>query len=164
MRARTGFRSPTANTTGIPVYHSVEVGLQGDAGTAVPVFVCLGWAGDPSAPVEAGQSGQRAATLGPSRARDEDGTIRGTVTAQTGDAVPSGTDLTQVGTIPWLCSQAFAVLAELEAFLRGNPTLGLTGQHSEAWLQSVDSVRPLLGDRAGLAVEVDFTIGYTARI
>lgn len=164
MRARPGFRSPTDDAAGTPVFHSVEVGMQAESAAAVPLFLSIGWAGDPSAPADAGQAGQRAATLGPVRSRQEDGTVRGMVTAQTGDAVLSGTDLAEVGTIPWLCSQAFGVLAELEAFLRSTPTLGLSGAHVEVWLDSVDAVRPLLGERAGMVVEVDFALGFTARI
>lgn len=164
MRARPGYRSPADAVDGIPVYHSVEVGMQGESGAAVPLFLTLGWAGDPDAPAETGRATQRAATLGPARDREETGTVRGMVAAQTGDAVKSGTDLTEVGTMPWLLSQAFGVLADVEAYLRATPTLGLSGKHVEVWVDSVDAVRPLLGDRAGLVVEVDFTVGYTARI
>lgn len=165
MRARTGFRAPTTDSTAIPVYHSLEIGFQGESGPAVPVFLVLGWAGDPSLPAESGQTGQKAATLGPSRSREERGTIRGQVTAQTGDKVLSGTDLAEVGTLPWLCSQAFATLAEVEAYARTNERLALSGsQHTEIWIDSVDSVRPMLAGARGLVVELDFSIGYTARI
>lgn len=164
MRSLPGYRSPVSDTDAIPVYHSVEVGMQGEAGSAVPVWVNIGWAGDPSVPVEAGQTVQRPATLGPPRSRDESGTVRGTVTAQTGDAVKSDTDMAEVGTMPWLLSRAFGVLADIEAYLRATPGLDLSGAHVEVWLESVDSVRPLLGDRAGLVAEVDFTVAYTARI
>lgn len=165
LRGTAGFRAPTTDSTAIPVYLAAEVGLQGESGADVPVLVSIGWAGDPSLPAEAGQAGQRAATLGPARAREESGTIRGTVVAQTGDAVLSGTDLAQAGTLPWLCSQAFAALADIEDYLRATPGVGLTGvRHVEVWVDAVDSVRPLLGGTAGLVVEVDFSIGYTARI
>lgn len=165
MRARPGYRAPTADAAGIPVFHSVEVGMQAESGASVPVLLVVGWAGDPSLPAESGQQSSNSATLGTApRSRQEDGQIRGMVIAQTGDAVLSGADLTIVGTVPWLCRQAFDVLDDLDAFLRSTPTLGLAGAHVEAWVDSIGSVRPLLGERAGMVVELDWTVGYSARI
>ena len=44
MRARTGYCSPTSGSAGIPVYHSVEVGLS-SASPSSGILV-IGWAGD----------------------------------------------------------------------------------------------------------------------
>ena len=99
MRATAGYRSPLSTEPGIPVYHTIEIGMQSESGQAVPVMLIIGWPGDPDTPTETGRTTQTVATLGTNRHRQEDGQIECRVIAQTGNCALSDADLADAGVI-----------------------------------------------------------------
>lgn len=157
MRVRIGYRSCWASGTGIPVYHSAEVGLFDEQPTSALVIADPG---DPATPQESGDSRQGIATLGTLRHRDEDATIRCRAMAQSGDAVD--------GTVQAAWDAAHAIVDAVDAELRGptgiGPSLGLVPSYREvtAWVDGVTGVRPILA--AGVVVDVYFDVAVRARI
>lgn len=163
MRARAGYRSPwDQDTPGIPVYHSAEIGLFGESVQGVPVLLVVADQGDPEADSpDVAQSGQRPATIGTRRARQETATIRCRAIAQTGDV---GEGVVQA---QWAAALSVvdAVDAELRADPSGvGPTLGLEPAYRSvvAQVAQVTSVRPYLA--GGTVVEVPFEVEVSARL
>ena len=161
MRARAGFRSPwDHDSIGVPVYHSIEVGLHEESVRTVPALLAIGDVGDPESPAESSDSGQRPATLGTTRSREETATIRCRAVAQTGDV---GEGVVQA---QW--DAALDLVDAVDSELRGpsgiGPSLGLTPAYRSvhASVSQVTSVLPYLG--AGTVVEVLFEIQVTARL
>jgi hypothetical protein len=71
-------------------------------------------------------------------------------------------DLTVPGAVPALWDSAFAVLDDVDAVLRADPTLGLVSKITVAELGSLPSIR---SDPArGGEVTVEFLITYKTRL
>ena len=167
MRARPGYCSPTSAASGIPVYHSVEVGLSSHSPTG-PILV-IGWIGDPDTmPTEPGTSGQSIATLGTQHHRAEEGTIACAVIAKTGDAEPGGDTAVEAGTVGSAMNAVFAVADDLDAVLRADPSLGIVGptypdvQALVAYIDGLPAVQPWLNE--GIVWRLELSVRFTARI
>jgi hypothetical protein len=152
MRARTGYRSPWDDTTDVPVYHSAEAGEQA---ARVEKLVVIGDTGNPEQATEGAQTGQRPATLGTRRARDEELVVHVRIVTQTGDTGP--------GIIERQIDAAEAILDDLHDEIAGTgtvvgPTLGLadgtlgTYQSVIARLEGVPAL--LAYQRAGTVAEL----------
>lgn len=160
MRARTGYRSCWAAGDGddVPVYHSAEAGLIGEH----PVTSLVIASGeDPLTPREVVDSRQARATYGPPRRRDESGLIRCRATAVSGDVSD--------GAVQAAWAAAVGIVDDVDDELRGTsgvgPSLGLAPdplQLMVAVLEGVTGISPWLA--GGVVVDVDFSIGITARI
>lgn len=157
LRGRTGYRTPWASTAaGTTVYDSVEVMLSAEDERALLV---IGWPGADGVG-EVGDAGQTQATLSTAPTRTEVGSIRCLLVLQTGDHEPDE------GVIPALRGEAFAVLDDVAAYLRADPTLGLlpTWPHLHVQIGGIPGLRPYVRDAAGVVIELEFEIGYQARI
>lgn len=158
MRARTGYRSPwpAADGTlpaGVPVYHTLEVGLMDDHTERALI---IGDWGDPDAPQEAADGPQRPATLGTLRHRQEDATIRCRAIASSGDVAE--------GSVQAVWDAAAGIVDDVDTMLRANPSLGLVPayRHLEAGFGGVTATRPDLS--SGPLVEIYFSVDVTARL
>jgi hypothetical protein len=148
MQDRTGFRPPTARTSGIPVFHSIEVGLSSDK---VRSYLVMGWAGDPGELNDSGRLTQQVATLGTLRHRQEEGSVNCVACYQSGDIDAAAA-----------FDGAFAIVDEVDTFLRADPSLGLAGQSVVAYLDAITSIAP--GLDGGVFVEVGFDVKFSARV
>ena len=162
MRARAGYQAPTASGTGIPVFDSVEVGLSNDTW---PKILVVGWIGDPDdLPDPPGSTSQTIATLGTLRHRTEEGEVRLAAAVSYGDGLV-GTGAADAGTIGAARDEAFAIVNDVDAMVRADPTLGLQGAgypHLIAYVASVDQIVLWLNE--GHKVRVEFTVHFEARI
>lgn len=161
LRARPGYRAPWATGDGTTVYDSVEVMLSDESERSLLV---IGYPGTDGAG-EVGEAGQTQATLSTAPTRTEVGSVRCLAVVQTGDHEIEPADVGP-GLIPELRGEAFALLDDVAAFLRANPALGLmpTYPHLHAQIGGVPAFRPYVRDAAGAVAEVEFEIGYQARI
>jgi hypothetical protein len=152
MRSRSGYRSPWVDGTSVPVYHSAEAGEQA---ARVERLIVIGDTGNPDAATEGAQTGQRPATLGTRRARQEDLLVHVRIVSQTGDTGP--------GVIEAQIDAAEAILDDLHDEIAGTgsvvgPTLGLadgtpgTYQLVTARLEGVPAL--LAYSRAGTVAEL----------
>jgi hypothetical protein len=161
MRARAGYRSPwTSGATGIPVFHSVEVGLSELDVAGSEQLLVIADVGDPEQPLEAGSSGFQAVTLGTTRQKEEKATIRCRAIAQTGD-VGDGVIQAQWDAALDLVD---AVDDELRSLTGIGPTLGLSPPYRSliATVSQVTGVLPHLA--GGVVVEVTFDIEVVTRL
>lgn len=148
QRARPGYRDPFAVVEGIPVFNGPTYGITGDHPTS---WMAFGWAGFPERAQESGEATQSVATLG-NRARDNSGSIRCRAVCDLGErSIEDAQD------------GADAMLADLESWLRVNPTLGL----DQAWMRSAEmgpdlSITQRFGP--GAIVEIDFIVSFRTRI
>jgi hypothetical protein len=161
MRARTGYRSPWATTPGlVPVYHSIEVGMQELGAGEAALLLVIGDVGALDAPQEAGNSGHSWATLGTTRQKQEDAVIRCLAVAQTGD--------TGEGVVQAQWDAALGLVDDVDDEVRSatgiGPSLGLYPSFRSvvATVEQVRGVRPSLS--GGVVVEAPFTIKVTARL
>jgi len=165
MRARAGYRSPTTDAAGVPVYYLGETSLSSES---VPKLLVIGWIGEPDTiATDPGSAGQAVSTIGTARHREETGTIACRVVVHQGEAQLSGADPATAGTMGDALAQAFAVLDDLDAFLRGSGDLGLMAspgpmQSLEAWITGVPSINPWLNE--GSICRLTATVTYRARI
>lgn len=161
MRARAGYQAPTASGTGIPVYHSVESQLSNDI---PPKILVIGWMGDAdTVPLSPGSGDQQWATIGTNHSRNSTGIVRCAAFVSYGDAVLS-TAVTDAGTIPAALDEAAGILNDLDAFLRADPSLGLTASGYPTMVAEVASVDlwPWLNE--GHKVRAEASIKFAARI
>ncbi len=159
MRATAGYRSPwsTIDGTSTAVFHSIEAALMNDLG--ISRYLIVGWAGDPDSLGEGGSNGQRIATLGTNRARDEAGSIPCMAVSQTG----TGYEMTDAA-VPAVLSDALAIVADVENALRvpaDGPTLGISAPRM---LAQIGEMRffPVLNQ--GVTWRVEFSVVYDTRI
>lgn len=148
LRATTGYRDPETALPGIPVFDGPEYGITADRAFT---WLCVGWSGDPDTPEDAGDAGQVIAALG-NRQREETGAIRLRAVSSSGDRDMKA------------CRDAaFAVMGTVEQLCRTTPQLGL----DPAWMreaQIADRYRLRQSYDSGAVFELDFTVGYRARI
>ena len=165
MRARTGYCSPVSGAAGIPVYHSVEVGLSSHSPSAG--ILVIGWIGDPdSDPTDPGTSGQSAGALSAQHGRDEHGTVVCRAIVHIGDA-QLGSDPTVAGTVSGVLRQAFAIADDVDAMIRADPSLGLMNGNPDlrtltAYVTEFPVIRPWLNE--GIVASLEFTVSFIARI
>lgn len=155
MRAKSGYRSPVDySTVGVPVFDGPEIGLSGED---VSTYLVIGWSGDPDQPESPGNSVQEQATAGSSRNKDEKGVITCRAVCQLGDG-----DIAS-GAVKRARDGAFAMLADVELFVRASPNmaLGLTGT---VRLGQITSNRTEQWLNEGACCAVTFDIGYSSRI
>lgn len=150
LRAQAGFRSPDEDSTDRPVYDGPEWQLHRDRLTS---YVVVGWSAD--ADDAAGSTDQEPATMGTARARDEEGVIRCLAAGYTGDS--------EFGAPKTARDLALAVLADVEAALTANPTVGIGGaKHLVVELAGIRAPRQYLDE--GLVCELEFDITYSTRL
>ena len=165
MRARTGYCSPTSGSAGIPVYHSVEVGLS-SASPSSGILV-IGWIGDPdSDPTDPGTSGQSSAALSARHPREEHGTVLCRSIVHVGDA-QLGSDPTAAGTVSGVLRQAFRIADDVDAMIRADPSLGLMNGNPDmqtltAYITGFPVIHPWLNE--GIVASLEFTVSFIARI
>ena len=154
MRARAGYRDPNnaaASGTLIPVYRSTAVGLTADN---VDTYLVIAWSGDPDNPQPSGRVRQTIATGG-KVTRDDVGTIECLAVSQNGSYDEVDIVAAEVA--------AFAVLADVEAAIRSDPTLGLT-PNPRLFIQMEEAAAIRSDLNEGAVCKIDFTITYSARI
>jgi hypothetical protein len=156
MGSRTGYRSCWTAGDGIPVYHSVEAGMQGEAGHAVPVLLIVMDTGDPEQPAASADSSSVPGGLGAVRERIEEASIECRAVAQ---SVERGQ-----GVVQQLADAAMSVVDDVDAELRSGigPRLGLPHKELVATFGGVTAIRPHLG--GGTYVEIEFSIRVRARL
>lgn len=155
LRAREGYRDPSAvdDGTGTTVYD----GPEWDEGPGEESLLVVGWPGVDGTG-ELADAGQTQSVLSTAPHRTEVGSVRCLLTLQTGDH--------EAGTVPALRGQAFAVLDDVARFLRADPSLGLmtTYPHLHAQIGGITGFGLFTAGGAGLVAEIEFEIGYQARI
>jgi hypothetical protein len=159
MRAATGYRSPYSGSSGNTVYDGPEYALtdeHADSGT----FLVIGWAGDPDSPEDSGQSRQTTGPLAAAagRPRDEEGVVNCKAVSQVGDANLSERSVKDVR------DAALAVISDVEASLRTDPTLGLVPTLSRLVAEMGGTFTPRQYMSAGAVCEIEFQVTYRARI
>jgi hypothetical protein len=154
MRATAGYRNPSTAAAGIPVYDGPELGLSAENTNR---YLIIGWSGDPDQPESPGNAGQTEATAGPNRSRDETGIVTCRALTQLGDAS------IQAASVKAARDATFAILADVESFVRGSPNmaLGLTGQVRLAQIAATRTEQWL---NEGAICAVTFDVGYLSRI
>lgn len=152
--AQPGYRGPASTSaTGTLVLDGAESGLLEDRGQ---LFVIVGVSIDEAGnPIEPGTSQQEPAAMGPSRPRDETGTIHCLAVAETGDASLEARSMKACRDL------AYGIVGTAETFCRTDPKLG--GVPGLQWA-FVTASMPTQYAGAGLVVEVPFTIAYFARL
>lgn len=155
MRATSGYRAPTTASASIPVYDGQELMVTAE----VPVsWLVIGWSGDPDSPDQQGQAGQAAAAMATTRPREELGEISCQAVCQGGRG-----DLS--GSAKGARDGAFAVLADVERFLRADPTLGIPiGAAGQVLWAQITSLTPTQFSDGGHVCAVAFAVSYRARI
>jgi hypothetical protein len=156
MRATTGYRSPYSGNSGNTVFDGPEYGLTEEHSET---FLVIGWAGDPDSPEDSGQSQQTTAALDrTARPREERGTVNCRAVSQVGDASLSDRSVKDVR------DAALAVIADVEASLRTDPTLGLVPPLALLVAEMGGTFTPRQYMNAGAVCEIDFQVTYRARI
>jgi hypothetical protein len=135
------------------VFYTTEASLVADR---LGTFLILAYPGDPSLPVQGGQTGQVVATLPTPRTRQELGIIRCMAIDQRGDVGP--------GIAAASLAAALSVLDHVDAELRAAPTLGLvpTFASLDVRVGGLPSIRPTVS--AGTVTAVEFDVEFSARI
>jgi hypothetical protein len=157
MRATTGYRSPYSGNSGNTVFDGPEYGLTEEHSET---FLVIGWAGDPDSPEDSGQSRQTTGPLAANagRPRDEEGVVNCRAVSQVGDASLTDRSVKDVR------DAALAVIADVEASLRTDPTLGLVPTLSRMVAEMGGTFTPRQYMNAGAVCEIDFQVTYRARI
>jgi hypothetical protein len=157
MRATTGYRSPYSGNSGNTVFDGPEYGLTEEHSET---FLVIGWAGDPDSPEDSGQSRQTTGPLAANagRPRDEEGVVNCRAVSQVGDASLTDRSVKDVR------DAALAVIADVEASLRSDPTLGLVPTLSRMVAEMGGTFTPRQYMNAGAVCEIDFQVTYRARI
>ena len=148
MRATSGYRAPTTDSTSIPVYDSLEWATTGDIPGS---YMVVAWPGDPDDGgwSAAGTTSQDFGPMGTNRPRDESGEVVVRIVAQTGDMPPATAR-----------SAAQTMLGDLETVLRAAPTLGLSG----VWSCFVVPAEWRMYYAEGAVCDLIVTVSYEARL
>jgi hypothetical protein len=157
MRATTGYRSPFSGNSGNTVFDGPEYGITEERSQT---FLVIGWAGDPDSPEDSGQSRQTTGPLAANagRPRDEEGVINCRAVSQAGDSSLRERSMKTVR------DDALAAIADVEASLRTDPTLGLVPTLSRMVAEMGGTFTPRQYMNAGAVCEIDFQVTYRARI
>lgn len=148
LRATSGYRAPTATTSGIPVFDGPEYGITADR---AQTWLCVGWSGDPDAPQDGGEASQVIASLGNVQ-REEAGSIPIRIVSQSGDRDMQARRLA-----------AFAAMGTVETYVRTTPRLGL----DPSWMREAHFAgRYSYRQRydSGAVFELDCAVDFRARI
>lgn len=158
LRARDGYRAPwdVDDGSGTTVFNSAEMDLHGPGDGSLLV---IGWPGADDVG-EIADAGQTQATLSTAPRRTETGSVRCLLVVQTGDHED------HQGVVSLTQARAFAVLDDVARYLRADPSLGLmaTYPHLHAQIGGIPGWSCTVNGSAGVTVEIEFEIGYSARI